>query len=94
MHNVMAAQVSLNSSKAWLRYKKTNSPNKLNKLNHKPQGVCEGNKKELEKKTTIYPLKYFAVEGANLEGCRRTVTRRNQAKLTTNIVYSIKVIVV
>ena len=72
--------------------RKTNSPNKLNKLNHKPQGVCEENKKELEKKRL--PVKIFAVEGVNLEGCRRTVTRRNQAKLTTNIVYNIKVLVI
>ena len=44
-----------------------------NKLNHKPQGVCEENKeKELEEKNDSL-LKYFAVEGSNLEACTRTV---------------------
>ena len=64
-----------------------------NKLNHKPQGVCEENKeKELEEKNDS-PLKYFAVEGSNLEACTRTVLRPIQAKLTTQIVQSIKVLV-
>ena len=64
-----------------------------NKLNHKPQGVCEENKEnELEEKNDS-PLKYFAVEGSNLEACRTTVPRPIQAKLTTRIVQSIKVLV-
>ena len=64
-----------------------------NKLNHKPQGVCEENKeKELEKENDS-PLKYFGVEGSNLEACRTTVPRPIQAKLTTRIVQCIKVLV-
>ena len=64
-----------------------------NKLNHKPQGVCEENKeKELEEKNDN-PLKYFAVKGLTLEACRRTVLRPIQAKLTTRIVQNIKVLV-
>ena len=64
-----------------------------NKLNHKPQahaGVCEeneeGNKKRLR-------LKYFTVKGLTLEGCRRTVTRPIQVKLTTRIIHNLNVIV-
>ena len=49
--------------------RKTTRPNKLK---HKPQGVCEENKNELEEKNDS-PLKYFAVEGSNLEACRTTV---------------------
>ena len=64
-----------------------------NKLNHKPQGVCEENKNELEGKKNDSPLKYFAVEGSNLEACRTTVPRPIHAKLTTRIVQSIKVLV-
>ena len=62
-----------------------------NKLNHTPQGVCEENK-ELEEKNDSR-LKYFAVEGSNLEACTRTVPRSIQAKLITRIVQSIKVLV-
>ena len=64
-----------------------------NKLNHKPQGVCEENKeKELEEKNDSR-LKYFAVEGSNLEACTRTVPRPIQVKFTTRIIQSIKVLV-
>ena len=64
-----------------------------NKLNHKPQGVCEENKEnELEEKNDSL-LKYFAVKGSNLEACRTTVPRPIQVKLTTRIVQSIKVLV-
>ena len=63
-----------------------------NKLNHKPQGVCEENN-ELEEKKNDSRLKYFAVEGSNLEACTRAVPRSIQAKLTTRIVQSIKVLV-
>ena len=42
-----------------------------NKLNHKPQEMCEENN-ELEEKNHRL-LKYFAVEGSNLEACRTTV---------------------
>ena len=64
-----------------------------NKLNHKPQGVCEENKeKELEEKYDSL-LKYFVVEGSTLEACRRTVPQPIQAKLTTRIVQHIKVLV-
>ena len=53
------AQVSLISSKVWLRYKKTIIPNKLN---HKPpaiQGMCEENKKEKELEEKQLPVKIF-----------------------------------
>ena len=63
-----------------------------NKLNHKPQGVCEENKKELEEEKR-QPVKYFEVKGSNLEACTRTVPQSIQAKLTTRIVQSIKVLV-
>ena len=64
-----------------------------NKLNHKPQGVCVENKeKELEEKNDSL-LKYFVVEGSNLEACTRTIPRPIQAKLTTRIIRSIKVLV-
>ena len=73
----------------------------LNKLIHKPQAVhggqrvCEENKLELElelEKNEIL-VKYFAVKGPNLKGCRRTVTLLIGVILTTRILYSIKVIV-
>ena len=73
----------------------------LNKLIHKPQAihggqrVCEENNElelELEKKNEIL-VKYFAVKGPNLKGCRRTVTLLIRVILTTRILYSIKVIV-
>ena len=63
-----------------------------NKLNHKPQGVCEENN-ELEEEENDSLLKYFAVEGSNLEAYRTTVPRPIQAKLTTRIVQGIKVLV-
>ena len=73
----------------------------LNKLIHKMQAihggqrVCEENKLELEleeEKNEIL-VKYFAVKGPNLKGCRRTVTLLIGVILTTRILYSIKVIV-
>ena len=74
----------------------------LNKLIHKLQAihggqrVCEENKLELEleleKKNEIL-VKYFAVKGPNLKGCRRTVKLLIGVILTTRILYSIKVIV-
>ena len=90
MHNVKAAQVSLKSRRVWLRYEKTIIPNKLN---HKPQGVSEENKKELEEKSDCL-LKYFAVTGSTLEACRRTVTLPIKLKIVTGIVHSIKVLVI
>ena len=64
-----------------------------NKLNHKPQGVCEENKeKELEEKNDSL-LKCFAIKGSTLEACRRTVLQPIQAKLTTRIIQNIKVLV-
>ena len=70
----------------------------LNKLIHKPQvihggqRVCEENNElELEKNEIL--VKYFAVKGPNLKGCRRTVTLVIGVILTTRILYSIKVIV-
>ena len=71
----------------------------LNKLIHKPQAihggqrVCEENKLELELEKKEILMKYFAVKGPNLKGCRRTVTLLIGVILTTRILYSIKVIV-
>ena len=70
----------------------------LNKLIHKSQAihggqrVCEENNElELEKNEIL--VKYFAVKGPNLKGCRRTVTLLIGVILTKRILYSIKVIV-
>ena len=62
---------------------------------HGGQRVCEENNElelELEKNNEIL-MKYFAVKGPNLPGCRRTVTLLIGVILTTRILYSIKVIV-
>ena len=64
-----------------------------NKLNHKPQGVCEENKKELEGKKNDSRSKYFAVERSTLEACRKTVTQRIAMIFATRILHSIKVLV-
>ena len=65
-----------------------------NKLNHKPQGVCEENKeKELQEKNNC-PLKYFVVKGSTMEGCRRTETPPIHLKITMEIVHNIKVLVI
>ena len=88
---------------AWLVFtllRATRKTSILNKLIYKPQAihggqrVCEENNElelELEKKHEI--LKYFAVKGPDLKGCRRTVTLLIGVILTTRILYSIKVIV-
>ena len=72
----------------------------LNKLIHKPQAihggqrVCEENNElELEEEKNEILMKYFAVKGPNLKGCRRTVMLLIGVILTTRILYSIKVIV-
>ena len=72
----------------------------LNKLIHKSQAihggqrVCEENNElELELEKNEILVKYFAVKGPNLKGCRRTVTILIGVILTTRILYSIKVIV-
>ena len=77
--------------------RKTSIPNKLI---HKPQDihggqrVCkENNELELELEKNEILLKYFAVKGSTLKGCRRTVTLLIGVILTTRILYSIKVIV-
>ena len=59
--------------------------------------MCEENNElelelELEKKNEIL-VKYFAVKGPDLKGCRRTVTLLIGVILITRILYSIKVIV-
>ena len=64
-----------------------------NKLNNKPQGVCKENKEKVLEEKKNSPLKYFAVEGSNLEACRRSVPQPFHAKLTTRIVQHIKVLV-
>ena len=71
--------------------RKTSIPNKLN---HKLQAnarVCEENS-ELEKYNEIF-LKYFAAKGSTLKDCGITVTQPFRMKLTTKILYSIKVLV-
>ena len=70
--------------------RKTSIPNKLN---HKPQAqarVCKENR-ELEKNEIL--LKYFAVKGSNLKGCRTTVTLPIEMKIATRILHNIKVLV-
>ena len=54
-------------------------------------GVCEEN--EENKKINDYRLKYFAVKGSTLEACRRTVTQPIAMIFTTQILHSIKVLV-
>ena len=76
--------------------KKTSIPNKLS-TNHKPihrgQRVCKENKlEELEKENEIL-LKYFAVKGLTLKGCRRTVTIQIDLNFVTKILHNIKVLV-
>ena len=69
-----------------------------NKLIHKPQAhsriqrVCEENNElELEKNEIL--MKYFAVKGSTLKGCRRTVTLLIGVIFNRRILHSIKVIV-
>ena len=68
-----------------------------NKLKHKPQAharECEENKeKELEEKNDC-PLKHFEVKGSIMEGCRRTETPPIHLKIATEIIHSIKVLVI
>ena len=71
--------------------RKTNIPNKLN---HKPQAharVCDEN--EEEKNKNDCRLKYFAVKRSTLEACRRTETQRIAMIFATQILHSIKVLV-
>ena len=56
-----------------------------------PKGVRRNNELELEKNEIL--VKYFAVKGPNLKGCRRTVKLLIGVILITKILYSIKVIV-
>ena len=72
--------------------RKTSIPNKLNHKLQPHARVCEENNEEENKKNDWW-LKYFVVKGSTLEGCRRTVTRWIQVKLTTRIVQNIKVLV-
>ena len=53
-------------------------------------GVCEENE---ENKKNNCRLKYFAVKGSILEACRRTVTQQIAMIFTTQILHSIKVLV-
>ena len=69
--------------------RKTSIPNKLN---HKPQGVCEENKKSIRRKKRL-PVKNFAVKRSTLEACRRTLTQRIAMILATQILHTIKVLV-
>ena len=53
-------------------------------------GVCKESKElELEKNEIL--LKYFAVKGSTLKGCRRTVTLRIKLIFMTRILHNIKV---
>ena len=69
--------------------RKTSIPNKLN---HKPQGVCEENEEENKEKNDCQ-LKYFAVKESTLEACRRTVTQLIAMIFATRILHSIEVLV-
>ena len=51
-------------------------------------GGCKENKEKND-----CQLKYFAVKGSNLEACRRTVTQPIVMIFTTQILHSIKVLV-
>ena len=92
MHNGKVAQVSLKSSRVWVRYEKNNYTQLIKPQTAIHARVCEENKKELEEKNDC-PSKYFEVKGLNLEGCRTTLTIRILAIFITWIVYTIKVIV-
>ena len=74
--------------------RKTSIPNELS-TNRKPihggQRVYEENKLELEKNEIL--LKYFAVKGSTLKGCRRTVTIRIDPNFMTKILHNLKVLV-
>ena len=65
----------------------------LNKLNHKPQGVCEENKEKSIRRKKRLPVKNFAVKRSTLEACRRTVTQPIAMIFVTRILHSIKVLV-
>ena len=74
--------------------RKTNIPNKLStyyKPIHGGQRACEENKLELEKNKIL--MKYFAVKGSTLKGCRRTVKQRIDPNFVTRILHNIKVLV-
>ena len=53
-------------------------------------GVCEENE---ENKKKDCQLKYFAVKGSTFEACRRTVTQPTAMIFATQILHSIKVLV-
>ena len=56
--------------------------------------MCEENNElELELEKNEILVKYFAVKGSTLKGCRRTVTLLIETILATRILHSIKVIV-
>ena len=67
----------------------------LNNLNHKLQGVCKENKKEkrIRRKKPL-SVKNFAVKRLTLEACRRTVTQPIAMIFATQILHSIKVLVI
>ena len=67
--------------------RKTTIPNKLNR---KPMLGCVKKTKKI-KKTLL--VKYFAVKRSTLEACRRTVTQQITKIFATQILYSIKVLV-
>ena len=68
--------------------RKTSIPNKLNR---KPMlGVCDENE---ENKKNDCRLKYFVVKRSTLEACRRIVTQRIAMIFATQILHSIKVLV-
>ena len=55
-------------------------------------GVCEENEGNKEKENNCQ-LKYFAVKGSTLKACRRTVTQPIVMIFSTQILHSIKVLV-
>ena len=50
----MVAQVSLKSSREWLRYEKNNYTKQIKPQTTSYARLCKANKKELEEKTTAY----------------------------------------
>ena len=64
-------------------------PSIPNKLNHKPQAHEENE----ENKKNDFQLKYFTVKRSTLEACRRIVTQRISMIFATQILHSIKVLV-
>ena len=63
-----------------------------NKLHHKPQAMqgCVKKIKRIRRKNDCSCLlKYFAVKGLTLEGCRRTLKIKIQSIIITRIIFNV-----